>query len=180
MAKKTDQTPETKKKTGSGRKEGQGLKMKRPPRWVLLLLVFVGVLVVGTMLAFFLFAGKKEPEPVVEIAMPESPDRIPGLWQLPVMEIPVRVEGEIRLPLRLGIAILAAEGPDTMVALLRQREAITRAIRSHVEKGKAEDWESVAGKLRLKYDLTTIVSGVGGASHVRALYITDYMILWPI
>lgn len=160
------------------------LREKKGPfaLWVWMLVFFVIVVCAGMMLAFFLFSTPPEPkekEEMYEFAPVETAALIPGLWRLPVMKIPVTVEEGIRLPLRLGIAIVAEEGPDGLPRLLRHRERIISAIREHVEKGRAEDWESVAGKLKLKYELTDLVEEVSGGVRVRGLYITDYMIHWP-
>lgn len=168
----------------AGRKKGpekgkDGGGGRRFPLWLWMVAAFVVLVISGMILAFFLFRETPPPEPDVTLTLPDTPDRIPGLWQPPVMEISLRVDGETRLPLRLGIAILAAEGPDGMMRLLQHQEAILSSVRDHVEKGRAEDWESVAGKLRLKYALTRLVNGIAGTP-VKGLYITDYMILWPI
>lgn len=162
--------------------KGDGSGKKRIfPLWVWLALILGLVLVVGTVLAFFLFTREKTPDLPDEVAVPlVVPDPIPGLWRLPVMQVSVRVEGDIRLPLRLGLSILAADHPDAMVTLLRQREAILEAVRDYLEKGRVEDWENAGGKLRLKYALTAIVNRISGEPAIRALYITDYTILWPI
>ncbi|TYT76262.1 flagellar basal body-associated FliL family protein [Desulfobotulus mexicanus] len=163
---------------------GMKLREKKGPfaLWVWLLAFLLSLVCAGMMLAFFLFSTPEEPEEkedVYEFAVLDAVAVIPGLWQLPVMKIPVTVEEGIRLPLRLGIAIVAEEGPEGLPRLLRHRERIITAIREHVEKGRAEDWESVAGKLKLKYELTDLVEKASGGIRVKGLYITDYMIHWP-
>lgn len=159
-------------------------RQKKGPLALWIWLVMLGGVMVatGTMFAFLLSGGPEapvpmEPEAAMQSAAPGQP-LIPGLWQIPVMEIRVSVEEGVRLPLRLGIAILAGEGPEGLPALLRHREKILVAIRNHLEAGRAENWERVSGKLKLKYELTDLVEKASGV-RVQGLYITDFTILWP-